>query len=69
MTRTTTSSPRLTSFEGRWASVALDDGTRIDDCQLVTAGRHGTRTAWIFANGADRFVPLHRITDVWEDAA
>lgn len=69
MTRTTTRPHRLVDYEGRRVSVALSDGTRIDDCQLVSAGRHGTRTAWLFVNGADRFVSLHRIADVWEPVA
>lgn len=59
-------SVRLARFEGRQVSVALDDGSRIDDCQLVSGGRHGVDTLWLFANGADRFVPLHRVVDVWE---
>lgn len=56
----------LARFEGRQVSVALDDGSRIDDCQLVSGGRNGVATLWLFANGADRFVPLHRVVDVWE---
>jgi hypothetical protein len=70
MTRSTTDlPPRLADYEGRWVNVALDDGSRIDGCQLVSAGRYGTRTAWLFVNGTDRFVPLHRIADVWEEPA
>ena len=53
-------------FEGRQVSVALDDGSRIDDCQLVSSGRHGVESLWLFVNGADRFVSLDRVIDVWE---
>ena len=63
----TVSAARLSQLEGRLVSLALDDGTRIDGCQLVSAGRHGTGTAWVFSNGADHFVPIGRITDVWEE--
>jgi hypothetical protein len=56
----------MRSFEGRTVSLALADGTRLDDCQLVSAGRHGTGTAWLYENGADRFVALDAILDLWE---
>jgi hypothetical protein len=57
---------RLKPLEGRHVSLALTDGTRIDDCQLVSAGRGRTKRVWIFANGADAFVPVADIADVWE---
>jgi hypothetical protein len=57
---------RLAGLEGRQVSVALDDCTRIDDCQLVAGCRQGVETLWLFANGADRFVSLDRVIDVWE---
>lgn len=56
----------LRSLEGRQVSVALVDGSRIDDCQLVSAGRPGVQTLWVFCNGADRFVPLPDVLEVWE---
>ena len=56
---------KMKRFEGQRVSVALADGSRIDDCQLVSAGRHRTRNVWLFANGADRFVPMSGILDVW----
>jgi hypothetical protein len=56
----------LRSLEGRQVSVALADGSRIDDCQLVSAGRPGVQTLWVFCNGADRFVPLLLVLEVWE---
>jgi hypothetical protein len=63
-----TSSQRhtLRHLEGRQVGVALRDGSRIDDCQLVSAGRKGTRTVWVFANGADTFVGLDEVVDIWE---
>ena len=59
---------RLRSFEGRQVCLALTGGTRIDDCQLISAGRSGASTVWIFAGGADAFVPLSDVLDVWEPA-
>jgi hypothetical protein len=56
----------LRSLEGRQVSVALADGSRIDDCQLVSVGRPGVRTLWVFCNGADTFVPLPDVLEVWE---
>jgi hypothetical protein len=58
----------MRSFEGRTVSLALADGSRLDDCQLVSAGRHGTGTLWLYENGADRFVALDAVVDLWESA-
>jgi hypothetical protein len=43
-------------------------GRRIDDCELVSVGRGGVRTVWVFADGADTFVPLDDVLDLWEAA-
>ena len=56
----------LTLLEGRHVSVALSDGSRIDDCQLVSAGRHHVRSLWLFTGGEDTFVPLDDVVDLWE---
>jgi hypothetical protein len=62
---------RVTSLighlEGRRVSVALADGSRLDDCELVSAG-HGAETLWLFVNGDDMFVPVVEVTDAWEAA-
>lgn len=55
-------------LEGHHVSVALRDGSRIDDCQLVSAGRNGATTIWLFSNHADVFVPLQDVVDLWEPA-
>jgi hypothetical protein len=60
---------RLQSIEGRQVSIALRDGTRIDDCNLVSSGRNRVDTLWLFSNGADVFVCLHDVVDVWETTA
>jgi hypothetical protein len=59
---------RLRTYEGRQVCLALAGGTRIDDCQLISAGRPGTSTVWVFSSGADTFVPLADVLDVWEPA-
>ena len=59
---------RLRSMEGRWVSVALADGSRVDGGQLVAVARHGVNTLWLFADGVDAFLNLDEIVDVWEAA-
>ena len=54
-------------LEGHHVSVCLGDGTRIDDCQLVSAGRRGA-TLWVVAAGEDRFVSVDDVVDLWEVA-
>jgi hypothetical protein len=56
----------IASLEGRRVSVALADGSRIDDCQLVSTGRNRVRTLWIHANGVDTFLPHDNVVDLWE---
>jgi hypothetical protein len=52
-------------LEGRHVSVALADGSRIDDCELVSGG-HGIEQLWLYTNGADVFLPFEHVTDLWE---
>jgi hypothetical protein len=54
------------NLEGRQVNVAFNDGSRLDDCQLISAGRLGTGTVWIFAGGIDVFLPASTIVDCWE---
>ena len=51
-------------LEGCRVSLALVNGSRIDDCALISAGR-GDRL-WVYSNGSDTFVPLDQVTDLWE---
>lgn len=53
-------------LQGRQVSVALADGSRIDDCQLVSCARPNVATMWLVADGADLFVPVDRVVDIWE---
>ena len=63
-------SPRtLRSFrhlEGHHVSVALADGTRLDDCELVSAGRGAAASIWVHDGLDDRIVEAEDILDVWE---
>ena len=61
-----TSNVGLRQWEGRQVSVALADGSRIDDCQLVSAGRNAASTLWLFSNGSDRFIPIDHVTAIWD---
>jgi hypothetical protein len=57
---------KLTTLEGRQVSVALRNGDRLDDVQLVSAGRNRVGTLWLFTNGADTFIEVEDVIDVWE---
>lgn len=57
---------QLRNLEGRRVSLALVDGSRLDDCQLVSGGRRGAESVWVFTNGGDAFIPLGCVVDVWE---
>jgi hypothetical protein len=58
---------RLAALVGNNVDLALEDGTRIDDCQLVSLVRNPrVGSVWIFRNGDDAFVPVDAIVDVWE---
>jgi len=58
----------LRVLEGHTVSLALRGGQRVDHCELVSVGRAAKRTMWIYTNGADAFVPLEDVIDVWDAA-
>ncbi|HEV3400689.1 MAG TPA: hypothetical protein VG078_02620 [Acidimicrobiales bacterium] len=53
----------LRRLEGHKVHLALADGSRIDDADLVSA--RGT-TLWLFTNGEDAFVDSDNVIDAWE---
>lgn len=57
----------LRGLQGRRVTLALRDGSRIDDAQLVSVGSRGTRTLWLFDNGADTFVAIEDVLELWDD--
>ena len=56
----------LTALEGRQVNVALRNGSRIDDSQLVSAGRNRAGTLWLFTHRGDTFIAFEDLIDVWE---
>jgi hypothetical protein len=56
----------LTALEGRQVSVALRNGERVDDSQLISAGRNGVGTLWLFTQGGDTFFAVDDVIEVWE---
>jgi hypothetical protein len=60
---------QLAALEGRQVNVALRDGSRIDDCQLVSTGRTRGARIWLFANDTDTFVAPADVADIWEASA
>jgi hypothetical protein len=58
----------MRQLEGSRVSVALRDGGRLDDCQLVSAPRGQSRVVWLFDGLIDVFVPVTDIVAVWEPA-
>ena len=58
---------RLAALQGSRVNLALDDGTRLDDCELISLSRsQRVRTAWIVRGGDDTFVCVDAISDVCE---
>jgi hypothetical protein len=53
-------------LEGRHVSVSLGDGSRLDDCELVSAGRGAAATLWLHDGQDDRMVAASDVVDLWE---
>lgn len=53
-------------LEGRHVSVSLGDGSRLDDCELVSAGRGSSGTLWLHDGHDDRMVRAADVVDLWE---
>jgi len=56
-------------MEGHQVSLALRDGTRFDDCNLVSGGRNRLDTVWLFVKGEDVFVSRSEVVDIWATEA
>jgi hypothetical protein len=59
----------LRHLEGRQVGLVLNDGSRIVDAQLISAGRPGLSSVWVLVDGTDNFIPLMTVTEVWEIAS
>jgi hypothetical protein len=55
----------LREYEGRRISLALADGSRLDDCVLVSVGRGRAESAWLATANQDLFVPWSDVVEVW----
>ena len=53
-------------LEGYRVSVALSNGDRLDDCDLVAGPRGNANRLWLFTAGTDLFVPLADVVALWE---
>jgi hypothetical protein len=61
---------KLRQLEGHRVGLALADGSRVDECQLVSVPRPPRiLSIWIYQGGGDVFLPLASIRDVWERSA
>jgi hypothetical protein len=56
----------LRGLEGCKVSLALADGSRLDDVMLISVGHGRTSTLWVFASGIDVFLPRLAVVDAWE---
>ena len=59
----------LRHLVGRRVGLILNDGSRILDAQLISAGRPGLSSVWILIDGTDNFIPVLTVTEVWEITA
>ena len=48
------------------AGLILDDGSRIHDAQLISAGRPGLSSVRVLVDGTDNFIPVMAVSEVWE---
>jgi hypothetical protein len=56
----------LRPFEGTQVNILFRDGSRIDDCNLVSSGRNRLDNLWLFISGEDVFVPRADLVDIWQ---
>jgi hypothetical protein len=54
----------LRGLEGKLVSLALIDGTQMDGCSLVSAGRASVATLWVLADGDDTFISRDQVLDI-----
>lgn len=63
------SASQFRSLEGQRVGIALTDGSRIDDCELISLARTGLQTLWLLVDGLDVFIPVAAIETIWATAA
>ena len=52
-------------LEGRHVCVSLCDGSRLDHCELVSAGRGAAATLWLHDGQDDRMVAADDVVELW----
>jgi hypothetical protein len=52
------------AHEGARVAVILVDGSCLEDCELVSAGRGAAETVWIVSDNRDMILPLADVVDV-----
>jgi hypothetical protein len=58
------SHPDLRAAEGHRVTVELTDGTLLDDCVVVSAGRLWARSVWLVKGDTDVFSTPEEIADI-----
>lgn len=51
-------------LEGTCVTLRLHDGSLMDDCEVISAGRAGVSTLWVLAHDVDCFVPVDEILEI-----
>jgi hypothetical protein len=57
---------RLKELEGHCVSLALADGSHLDNVTVVSAGRSGVTSVWLDLGGMDIFIHQSQVVDAWE---
>jgi len=60
---------KLRSLEGQPVAVLLVDGSRIDDCLLVSVTGAGEGSVWLLDDDVDVLIPLVEVADLMPLAA
>jgi AhpD family alkylhydroperoxidase len=55
---------RFAAYEGARVVLTLADGSCLDECELVSAGRGPNETVWVVTDGSDLFVSVADVVDV-----
>ena len=62
----TNSARALRHLEGHRVTLALTDGSRLDEVMLVSSGRNRATTLWLDVDGIDVFVSRSEVLEAFE---
>jgi hypothetical protein len=54
----------LRALEGERVDLTLRDGTRLEDCDLVSAGRLWAKSIWVVRDEIDHFIHIRDLLSV-----